>query len=118
MKWKTKNRTFLIQKKFHTIPFIYGSIGLEGGERFNESAEYVEIDFSGQLVKKYSEPLPFSIEDEMTISNIYRVIDNCFYEFYYSHRFRSEPEITTTLLLSELEPFAGALPFDAAILFD
>ena len=117
MKWKTKNGTFLIQNELKRIPFIYGGVGVEGGARFDYAAEYVETDASGRIVKKYAEPYPFSIEDEMTVSNIHRVIGDCFYEFYYSHRFLYDPELKTELLFSELEFYEGVLPFDEANLF-
>ncbi|HEY8560217.1 MAG TPA: hypothetical protein VIL74_07560 [Pyrinomonadaceae bacterium] len=113
MKWKTENGTFLIQKNLEPIPHVYGGIGLEGGERFDDAAEYVETTATGQIVKEYQKPYPFSIEDEMTISHIHRVIGDCLYEFYYSHRFRSNPEIKAELLLSGLEPYEAALPFES-----
>ncbi|HEX8247639.1 MAG TPA: hypothetical protein VF599_05690 [Pyrinomonadaceae bacterium] len=117
-KWKTNRDTFLIQKNLKAIPFIYGGVGLEGGERFEDSAEYVETTASGQVVKRYGEPLPFSIEDEMTVSNIHRVIGDCLYRFYYSQRFMFEPELKTELLLSGLESYNDVLPFNEENLFD
>jgi hypothetical protein len=117
MKWKTKNGTFLIQNELKRIPFIYGGVGIEGGARFDYAAEYVETDVSGEIIKKYAEPYPFSIEDEMTVSHIHRVIGDCFYEFYYSQRFRFDPELKAELLFSELEFYEGILPFDETNLF-
>jgi hypothetical protein len=118
MKWKTGRDTFLIQKDLAKIPYIYGGVGLEGGERFDESAVYFETTTTGQIVKRYSEPLPFSIEDEMTVSNIHLVIGDCLYSFYYSRRFRSDPELKAELLLSGLELYEDALPFNEGNLFD
>jgi len=91
LKWKTNRGTFLIQKNLKKIPHVYGGVGLKGGEKFDDSAEYVETTMSGEVVKRYDEPLLFSIEDEMTVSNIHRVIGDCLYEFYYSHRFFMTP---------------------------
>ena|SRR5215204_1679387 len=117
-KWKTGRDTLLIQKSLKEIPFIHGGVGLEGGERFEDAAEYVETTMSGQVVKRYGEPLPFSIEDEMTVSDIHRVIGECLYGFYYSHRFMSEPELKAELLISGLELYKGVLPFGEDDLFD
>ena len=117
-KWKTDRGTFLIQKNLKKIPYVYGGVGLESGERFDDSAEYVETTMSGQVVKRYGEALPFSIEDEMTVSDIHRVIGDCLYEFYYRHYSRYEPEIKASLLLSNLKLYEDELHFNEENLFD
>jgi hypothetical protein len=76
------------------------------------------MTMSGEIVKRYGEPQPFSIEDEMTVSNIHRVIADRLYRFYYSHRFMFEPELRAELLLSGLELFEGVLPFNEEKLLD
>lgn len=115
-KWKTGKGTLLFEKELQEIPYIFGGIGFEGGERFDDSAEYVETTMSGEVVKRYSSPLPFAIDDEMTVSNIHRVIGNSLYDFYYS-QYRSNTRISTTLLLSGLEIYDGALSFSVEKLF-
>jgi hypothetical protein len=118
-KWKTGRGTFLVQKNLKLIPYVHGGVGLEGGERFDDSAEYVEATVSGEIVERYGEALPFSLEGEMTVSNIHRVIGDSLYKFYYCHRFMyAAPESDATLLLSGLEPYEGVLPFDEENLFD
>ena len=117
-KWKTTRGTYLIENELKKIPSINVGIGLEGGVRFEYAAAYVETTPSGEIVKKYGEPYPYSIEDEMTVSDIHRVIGDRFYRFYYSHRFWSDPEVTAELLLSGLEPCEGVLPFEEKNLFD
>jgi hypothetical protein len=94
------------------IPFIHGGVGLPDGERFEDAAEYYEITGGGRVIKKYGEPLPFSIEDEMTVSNIHRVIGNSLYEFYWSQLYRHEPRIRVDLSLRNLQPHEDPLPFD------
>ena len=111
MKWKTTQNTFLIVEKITLIPFIYGGVGLEGGEMFDNSAEYIETDMSGHFIKRYGSPLPFSIDSEMTVSNIHLVIGDCLYKFYYSQVFGYEPNVQSEVLLSRLEIFQGELPF-------
>ena len=93
------------------IPFIHGGVGLPDGERFDDAAEYYEID-AGKVIKKYGEPLPFSIEDEMTVSNIHRVIGTALYKFYWSQPYRHEPRMEVRMLLHGLQPYEGKLPFD------
>lgn len=111
MKWKTNQNTFLILENITLIPFIYGGVGLEGGEMFDTSAEYIETDMSGHFVKRYDPPQPFSIDSEMTVSNIHLVIGDCLYKFYYSQVFGYQPVIQSEELLSGLEMFQGELPF-------
>ncbi len=111
MKWKTNRDTFLILENIMLIPFIYGGVGLEGGERFDESAEYIETDMSGRFIKRYERPNPFAIDSEMTVSNIHLVIGDCLYKFYYSQVFGYKPVIQSDVVLSELEMFQGELPF-------
>src|ERR671911_2276977 len=99
MVWITTDGHFLIQGKMAPIPFIYGGVGLSDGKRFDESAEYYEITTSGVVIKKYSEPLPFSIEDEMTVSNIHIVIGDSLYKFYWSQRYGHESRIEVSMRL-------------------
>ena len=49
----------------------------------------------------------------MTVSNIHRVIGDCLYKFYYSHRFWYDPEVKAELLMSGLELYKGTLPFES-----
>ena len=94
------------------IPFIHEGVGLPDGERFDDAAEYYEITDGGKVIKKYGGPLPFSIEDEMTVSYIHRVIGNTLYEFYWSQQYRYESRIRVDLCLQNLRPHEGPLPFD------
>jgi hypothetical protein len=55
-KWKTKEGTFLVQKNMAPIQFVSRGVGLKNGERFNKSAEYYEIDGSGNIIEKYGAP--------------------------------------------------------------
>ena len=112
MHWKTKQGTFLIEMNWGVIPFINCRIGLPGGETFDGAGEYVEAANTGEVLKRYSAPMPFSIEDEMTVSNIHLVIGDGLYKFYYSHRFWYDPEFTFNLLLDGLTVYKDALPFD------
>ena len=112
MVWRTTTGTFLVQRNMSPVPFLYGGIGPPDGERFDDAAEYYEITDGGEVIKKYGGPLPFSIEDEMTVSNIHRVIGNTLYKFYWSQLYRQEPRIEVRMLLSDLQPHEGALPFD------
>ena len=94
------------------IPFIYGGLGLANGERFHESAEYYEITSSGKVINKYCEPLPFSIEDEMAVSNIHLVIGDVLYNFYWSQLSGHEARIKVEMRLRNLQVYDGPLPFD------
>ncbi len=82
--WKTRVQTFLIQKNLARIPFVGGGVGLPNGESVFEAAEYYETTSSGNILKKYGAPIPFSLEDEMTVSNIHCVIGDTLYNFYWS----------------------------------
>ena len=112
MVWKTPEGNFLIQRNMNVIPFINGGVGLENGERFRESAEYYEIASSGKVVTRYGEPLPFSIEDEMTVSNIHLVIGDALYKFYWSQLYGHEARIQVEMRLRNLQVYNGQLPFD------
>jgi len=112
LNWKTSEGHFLIQGKMTRIPFIHGGVGLKGGERFHESAEYFEITNSGRVVNRYSEPLPFSLEDEMTVSNIHLVIGDVLYSFYWSQLYGHEARVKVEMRLRNLQVYNGQLPFD------
>ena len=112
MVWKTPEGTFLIQRKMARIPFIYGGVGLKDGERFHESGEYYEISSSGKVINRYGEPLPFSTEDEMTVSNIHLVIGDALYRFYWSQLYGHEARLEVEMLLRNLQVYNGQLPFD------
>jgi hypothetical protein len=112
MVWKTSEGHFLIQGKMTRIPFIHGGVGLADGERFHDSAVYYEISSSGKVVNKYGEPLPFSIEDEMTVSNIHLVIGDALYRFYWSQLYRYESRFEIEMLLRNLQVYNSLLPFD------
>ena len=113
MVWKTIEGHFLVQRDMTPIPFIYGGVGLAGGERYDESAQYYEITSSGKVIKKYGAPMPFSIEDEMTVSNIHRVIRDTLYNFYWSQLYGYEPRTEVDVRLRGLQPYDSPLPFDA-----
>jgi hypothetical protein len=115
--WKTGRGTILIQHNLTKIPHINDGVGIDGDERHYDSAEYVETTPLGEVVKRYAAAHAFSLEDEMTVSNIHRVIGDCLYEFYYSHHFWGDPEVEANLILSGLEPFEDVLPFDEKSLF-
>lgn len=114
MTWRTTAGTFLVSGRATRIPFIHGGVGLDGGERFEEAAAFYEISESGELVKKYNEPYPFSIEDEMTVSDIHHVIGDTLYRFYWSQQWRRDVRITSERCLHGLREFPGVLPFDLA----
>jgi hypothetical protein len=113
MVWLTTDANFLIQGQMAPIPFIYGGVGLSDGVRFHESAPYYVMTQSGRVVKKYGEPMPFSIEDEMTVSNIHLVIGDALYDFYWSHIYPREARIEVTLRLRGLRLYETPLPFDS-----
>ena len=112
MKWTTNRETFLVQKNVTKIPFVSGGVGLSGDIRFSQSAIYHEMTIFGHVIEKYGEPQPFSIEDEMTVSNIHLVIDDCLYKFYWRQQFGGEPELKVERLLHGLKLYLGVLPFD------
>jgi hypothetical protein len=112
MVWRTSEGHFLIQGKLTRIPFIHGGVGLADRGRFHESAEYYEISNSGKVMNRYSEPLPFSIEDEMTVSNIHLVIGDALYKFYWSQLYGHEARLKVEKLLRNLQVYNGQLPFD------
>lgn len=115
-KWKTDEGTLLFEGVLTKIPFIYGDIGLEGGERFVDSAQYVETTMSGEIVKRYSLPQSYAFDDEMSVSNIHRVVGDSFYEFYY-RQYRSDIKIEETQIFSGLKEYYGALSFNPEKLF-
>ena len=102
----------MIEKNKASIPFISGGVGLKNGEKFDSSAEYYEITNEGTVVNKFGRPLPFSIEDEMTVSSIHLVIGDALYGFYWSRQYPFEAGIKATKILHGLEPFENELPFD------
>ena len=112
MKWITGNNTFLIQKDMQLIDFIICGVKL-GEKEYEMSAQYYEINYVGSVIKKYSEAFPFSIEDELTISNIHLVIEDCLYEFYWSCQYRCRPRQKVNLIMRNLRPYEQSLPFDA-----
>ena len=103
-----------MQGRLSRVPFIHGGFGPSGGERFDDAAAYYEVTGAGEVVRKYGEPLPFSIEDEMTVSNIHRVIGDALYEFYWSQLFGHGPRVEARVLLRDLRPHEGPPPFDPA----
>lgn len=113
MHWKTSKGTFLLEKNRAPIPFISGGVGLANGERFDEAAEYEEVTPAGDILRTYGAPLPFSIEDEMTVSRIHLVIGTSLYKFYWSQQYRYEPRLEVELLLTDLQlcegPFLGTI---------
>ena len=111
MKWKTGSGTFLIQDNLVMVPFVYEGVGLAAGERYGEAGVYVETTLTGEVVNQYSEPLPFGIDSEMTVSNIHRVIGDCLYRFYYCQVFGYQPRIQVEQVLCGLELYEGELPF-------
>lgn len=115
MNWKTTKGSFLIQKNMVHIPFISGGVGLADGERFSEAFEYDEITSSGEIIHKYGQPVPFSIEDEMTVSNIHLVIGDSLYEFFWSQQYPHEAKLKVKTLLHGLQLNASPLPFDADV---
>ena len=112
MIWKTSEGHFLIQGRMARIPFIHGGVGLKDGERFYDSAEYYEVTSSGKVVKRYGEPFPFSLEDDMTVSNIHLVIKDVLYRFYWSQLYGHEPRLKVEMRLRNLQVYNGQLPFD------
>ena len=115
MNWKTTKGSLLIQKNMVHIPFISGGVGLVDGERFNEAFEYDEITSSGETIHKYGEPMPFSIEDEMTVSSIHLVIGDCLYEFYWSQQYPHEAKLKVKMLLHSLQLIVSPVSFDADV---
>lgn len=113
MNWKTTKGSFLIQKNRVHIPFISGGVGLADGERFNEAFAYDEITSSGELIGQYGEPMPFSIEDEMTVSSIHLVIGDSLYEFCWSQQYPYEAKLKVKMLLHGLQLNATPIPFAA-----
>lgn len=111
MKWITPNNTFLIEIEMRPISFLTVPISFEGKE-YTESAIYYEIDQDGNVIKKYDKAYPFSIEDEMTISNIHLVIENVFYSFYWSQYYGYDPRQSFDKLLENLRMYEADLPFD------
>jgi hypothetical protein len=112
MNWKTTHGTFLIQKNMARIPFISGGVGLTDSQRFHEAAEYYELTNVGKVINQYSKAIPFSIEDEMTVSNIHLVIGDALYRFYWSQQYRYEVRLKADMLLHDLLPYNKPLPFD------
>ncbi len=112
MNWKTTQGSILIQKKMVHLPFVSGGVGLADGARFYEAFVYDEIASSGEIIRKYSEPLPFSIEDEMTVSSIHRVIGDSLYEYYWSQQYPYEAKLKVKMLLHGLQPNVTSDPFD------
>ena len=112
-KWKTKEGTFLVQKNLAPIQFVSGGVGLKNGERFNKSAEYYEIDGSGNIIEKYGAPRSGSLEDELYVSGIHLVIGDSLYDFFWSQRYPEESTQRAKRLLYGLEPHESPLPFDA-----
>jgi hypothetical protein len=113
MNWKTNKGSFLIQKNKVLIPFVSGGVGLAGGERFDEAFEYDEITSSGGVIKKYGGPVPFSFEDEMTVSGIHLVIGDALYEFRWSQQYPYEAILQVKMLLHGLELIEGPAPSGA-----
>ena len=104
MKWKTKKETYLIQIKKVPIEFTSSSVGLTNGERFNESAVYLEKTSSGKIITRYGEPTSFSLEDELFIDNIHLVIGDSLYRFYLHQQYPFKPIQKVSLLLFGLQP--------------
>ena len=107
--WKTTKRTYLIENELTSIPFVSNGIGLNSGKRFDDAAEYHEMTGSGRMVKKYGRLFHVIIEDQLTVSNIHRVIDGALYKFHWS-QCGDRAELQFTLLLSGLQPTQIALP--------
>ena len=112
IKWATRNGTFLIETETFEIPFVSGGVGLEGAPRFDRSAAYVEKTIAGEIVSYYDKPLPFGIEDEMTVSNIHLVIEDSLYRFYWSRQYPFAARLEVRLLLYGLRRHDGELPFE------
>src|SRR5688500_16580274 len=81
--WKTEQGTYLIEKGLAPIPEVNNGVGLDNGERYYDASEYYEMNDAGEVVIKYDKPYPFSLEDDLSVSSIHRVIDDCLYEFYW-----------------------------------
>lgn len=95
------------------IQSVSGGVGLKNGERFNKSAEYYEIDGSGNIIEKYGAPWSGSLEDELYVSGIHLVIGDSLYDFFWSRQYLHEAKLKVKLLLYGLEPHESPLPFDA-----
>ncbi|HEX8073156.1 MAG TPA: hypothetical protein VF546_24635 [Pyrinomonadaceae bacterium] len=115
MIWKTTEGNFLVERDMAPPPFVEGGFGLPGGERYYEAAQYYEITSAGEVVKKYSAPTSYGMEDDLCVSNIHRVVGDTFYDFQWVERadYSVEPRRTEDVRLRGLEPFEGRLPFDA-----
>ena len=83
---------------------------MKEGERFNDASEYEEFDESGNLIKTYDKPYPFSLEDDLSVSSIHRVIGDCLYNFYWCQHFATII-LDYRLVLSGLEPAELPLRF-------
>jgi hypothetical protein len=115
MLWKTSKGNFLLQWEIEPLPFITGGlIHPVSGEKFNKATTYYEIDSSGNVIQKYGQPKAVLLEDKVVVSAIHRVCGDTLYHFYWSQTSDHEAEIQFDKRLRKLQPFEGALPFDAA----
>jgi hypothetical protein len=110
--WRTKHGTYLIEKNLLPIPEVNEGIGLNNGERFYDASEYYEMNDAGDIIKKYDKPYPFSLEDDLSVSSIHRVIGDCLYDFYWCLHFATTI-LDHRLVLSGLEP--AELPSNMAL---
>ena len=71
----------LVEARLAPIPYAMGGVGLPGGEVLREWGKYYEVTEAGELVREWKEPTHFSLEDELFVGDIYRVVDGALYRF-------------------------------------
>ena len=112
MIWKTAEGNFLLQGGVELIP-LSSSIHLPQGESIDASYKYYYVAPDGRVIKVYSEPLPYSIDDTQGICNIHLVVGSKLYAFHWIEHDVHEPVVKEAMILSDLEACdPGALPFD------
>lgn len=108
----------LVETSRAPIPWVKGGVGLPGGERFEDYGTYLEFTPNGEVVHEWGPPRPFPIDDYMTVSGIFRVIDGTLYQFYWSRARADPPEVVIVHRPPPLRPptpIPGLVPLTTAL---
>ncbi|MBL8210985.1 MAG: hypothetical protein JNK87_09755 [Bryobacterales bacterium] len=119
--WRRPDGNLLVETSLKPIPYLFGGVGLPDGERYDDAGTYVEFTPSGEFVRSWSAPIPFPIDDYMTVSNIFRVIGDTLYHFSWQQA-RDEPPDLIVIdqpgASVHPAPVAGLVVWEGAVGFD
>ncbi len=86
---------------------------MPSGEQIDQAAPYYHVSAAGHVQRLYSEPIAYSLDDTLGITNIHVVIDHNLYELHWISHDENAPVVKTRLALAGLTDCdMEALPFD------